>query len=101
MTNLKIGDEIFVHGYVDEIRHDTIIVKNEGGYFGTVESEITPVRRKKGEWVHGREIGRDYMGDVLIGITYEDWRCSECKIVFEQSWKPTYKFCPNCGAEMR
>lgn len=37
---LKIGDEVFVHGYVDEIRKDTIIIRNEGGYFGTVKEEI-------------------------------------------------------------
>lgn len=39
-TGVKIGDEVFIHGYVDEIRKDTIIIRNEGGYFGTVESEI-------------------------------------------------------------
>lgn len=37
---MKIGDEIYVHGYIDEIRKDTIIIRNEGGYFGTVEKEI-------------------------------------------------------------
>lgn len=38
---MKIGDEVYVHGYVDEIRNDTIIIRNDGGYFGTVESEIS------------------------------------------------------------
>ena len=37
---MKIGDEVFVHGYVDEIRKDTMIIRNEGGYFGTVPDEI-------------------------------------------------------------
>lgn len=43
---MKIGDEVYVHGYVDEIRYDdakrvnTIIIRNDGGYFGTVEAEI-------------------------------------------------------------
>ena len=37
---MKIGDEVFVHGYVDEIRKDTIIIRNDGGYFGTVSSEM-------------------------------------------------------------
>lgn len=37
---MKIGDEVFVHGYVDEIRKDVIIIRNDGGYFGTVRSEI-------------------------------------------------------------
>ena len=35
----RIGDEVFVHGYVDEIRKDTIIIRNDGGYFATVAKE--------------------------------------------------------------
>lgn len=38
--NFKIGDRIFVRGYVDEIRKDTVIVRNDGGYFGTIPSEV-------------------------------------------------------------
>lgn len=37
---MKIGDKVYIHGYIDEIRKDTVIIRNEGGYFGTVESEI-------------------------------------------------------------
>lgn len=37
---MKIGDRVFVHGYIDEIRKDTVIVRNDGGYFGTVPSEV-------------------------------------------------------------
>ena len=37
---MKIGDEVYVHGYVDEIREGTIIIKNSGGYFGTIRKEI-------------------------------------------------------------
>lgn len=37
---MKIGDEVFIHGYVDEIRKDVVIIRNEGGYFGTVKEEI-------------------------------------------------------------
>ena len=42
---MKIGDEVYVHGRVDEIRHvqggqDMIIIQNNGGYFQTVKSEI-------------------------------------------------------------
>ena len=44
---MKIGDEVFVHGYVDEIRKDVVIVKNEGGYFGTVKEEVVDLIRCK------------------------------------------------------
>lgn len=37
---ISIGDEVWVHGYVDEIRKDVIIIRNDGGYFGTVKGEI-------------------------------------------------------------
>ena len=37
---MKIGDEVYVHGYVDEIRNDVVIIRNDGGYFGTVPSEV-------------------------------------------------------------
>ena len=37
---MKIGDRCFVHGYIDEIRKDTVIIRNNGGYFGTIPSEV-------------------------------------------------------------
>jgi hypothetical protein len=37
---MKIGDRVFVRGYVDEIRKDTVIIRNNGGYFGTIPSEV-------------------------------------------------------------
>lgn len=40
---MKIGDRCFVHGYVDEIRKDTVIVRNKGGYFGTDPGEVIVV----------------------------------------------------------
>ena len=39
---MKIGDEVYVHGYVDEIRSDAVIIRNNGGYFGTARSEVRP-----------------------------------------------------------
>lgn len=42
---MKIGDRVYVHGFVDEIRKDTVIIRNEGGYFGTVKSEIVEAQK--------------------------------------------------------
>ena len=55
---------------------------------------------KRGQYVHGRELSREYIGNCLVSIDYEDWRCSVCGIVFEQWSMPTYNYCPNCGAKM-
>ena len=38
--NFKIGDRVFVRGHIDEIRKDTVIIRNNGGYFGTIPSEV-------------------------------------------------------------
>lgn len=54
---------------------------------------------KRGEWIHGREIWKEWAYDHWI-IYYEDWHCSNCKVVFEQDEKPKYNYCPNCGAKM-
>lgn len=40
---MKIGDRCFVHGYIDEIRKDTVIIRNKGGYFGTDPGEVIVV----------------------------------------------------------
>ena len=40
-----IGDEVYIHGYIDEIRgKDHLIIRNDGGYFGTVRSEASLVK---------------------------------------------------------
>lgn len=72
---MKIGDEIFVHGYVDEIRQGVVIIRNEGGYFGTVEDEIrdapsvVPTQTNANQCVQRVE----YIGDI------EKKRCRTCK----------------------
>ena len=51
---MKIGDRIYVRGYIDEIRKDTVIVRNDGGYFGTILSEVTgelPTAQPEQRWI--------------------------------------------------
>lgn len=56
---MKIGDRVYIHGHVDEIRKDTVIIRNEGGYFGTVKSEIVEAQKTE---------------DIVSVI-----RCKDCK----------------------
>ena len=42
MSDIRIGDEVYIHGFVYDVRKDVVIIKNEGGYFGTVADEIMP-----------------------------------------------------------
>ena len=39
---MKIDDEVYVHGYIDEIRKDVILIRNSGSYFGTIPEEVIP-----------------------------------------------------------
>lgn len=52
---MKIGDRCFVHGYIDEIRKDIVIIRNNGGYFGTVPSEVVtgelPSAQPEQRWI--------------------------------------------------
>lgn len=85
---MKIGDRVFVHGYVDEIRKDTIIIRNKGGYFGTDKSEVLVgemPKAKTGTWVKPKRM-------------HTFCQCSVCGIMPVRG-RPN--FCPNCGADMR
>lgn len=91
---MKIGDEVFVHGYVDEIIQDIVIIRNEGGYFGTVEGEImensppvTPTERT-GEWI-------ERIGGISKELFYQ---CSKC---YGEVDADEFNYCPWCGADMR
>lgn len=84
---MKIGDAVCVHGYVDEIRNDVVIIRNQGGYFGTIESEIQPERT--GRWIKVRVPAYD--GGFLT-----EWECDQCH---EHHIIPQ-KFCGECGARM-
>lgn len=59
------------------------------------------VPRVRGKWEHGKEIARTMLVDNTLAIEYEDWHCSACGCVVESYEFPRYKFCPNCGVDMR
>ena len=61
---------------------------------------IEAVSARHGEWLPGIELSREYVGNVCVSVTFEDWRCSICGTVVEQPNMPLYKYCPNCGALM-
>ena len=82
---MKIGDEVYVHGYVDEIRKDAIIIRNKGGYFGAIRSEIISGELKISEWIEPHENGHGFW----VG------NCKRCG-----KENRVNNFCPNCGAIM-
>ena len=79
---MKIGDRVFVHGYIDEIRKDTVIVRNDGGYFGTIPSEVITgelpsaqpeiIRCKDCEYGEQDEVGRWFCRSLGCQIGNED-----------------------------
>ena len=91
---MKLGDRVFVSGYIDEIRKDTVIVRNDGGYFGTTWNEVTPSaqqERKKGKWIYYPKAS----GSVKSTALHLYPVCSECGCEH-----PVANYCPNCGARM-
>ena len=89
---MKIGDRIFVRGYIDEIRKDTVIVRNDGGYFGTIPSEVitgelpsAQPECKTGHWILDRSGA--YCCD----------KCMEPCASYAMM-KPRDKFCKMCGS---
>lgn len=66
---IKIGDEVYVHGYIDEIRNDTVIVRNKGGYFGTVKDEITSLDYHKG-YAQGQNYAVNAMFDMINRLNH-------------------------------
>ena len=93
---LKIGDEVYIHGYIDEIRKDTIIIKNDGGYFGTVNNEIIQSAkhiRPTGHWIFEEGDGK---------TCFDGYVCSACNKSFHTHvpYFAEYEFCPHCGAKM-
>ena len=64
---MKIGDRCFVHGYIDEIRKDTVIIRNTGGYFGTDPGEVITVNdTAHPNWISLEDRFPDNNMDVLL-----------------------------------
>lgn len=92
---MKIGDTVFIHGYIDEIRKDTVIIRNKGGYFGTIPSEVICGKipeHKTGKWIELTNTNHTYVcsvcGRMLVNITDGKNKVAE-----------HYPFC-HCGARM-
>ena len=86
---MRIGDEVYIHGYVDEIRKDVVVIRNEGGYFGTVPGEVAI--HPEPEWIpvelelpNGREevivSVHDDMGDTPYDYTTCGWMIQDNEI---------------------
>ena len=64
---MRIGDRCFVHGYIDEIRNGTVIIKNSGGYFGTDPGEVIVVTdTAHPNWISVEDKMPDNNTDVLL-----------------------------------
>lgn len=78
----------------------------EDGYKKAILDGKTNFSIPQGEWLKGQEISRAMIGDKVLHIDYKDYTCSNCGLILDNllcgyDGSPFYKFCPNCGAEMR
>ena len=84
---MKIGDRVYVHGYVDEIRNDVVIIRNKGGYFGTAKSEIIPLATDTIpiKWIEQWLLDRNaYLerttSEIIIKQMIDEWRAEQEKM---------------------
>jgi len=98
-----IDSELFELPSVQSDPDEKLQKAYEDGYkqgYDQARFDYEQPERKNGEWLHGREVGREMISDTTVKILYEDWRCSNCGWVWKRSRKPTYNYCPNCGFPM-
>lgn len=83
---MKIGDRAFVHGYVDEIRNDTVIIKNKGGYFGTDPSEVFVDSLQYNPpklWTPVSERLPEEYGEYMVAWIPKDWSGNRREAFYE------------------
>ena len=86
--------------YLFDSRDDDEKISLEDAEYAIEQLPPAQPERKKGKWIPHREISREYMGTVLVNVTYDFWFCDICGYQVKNG-QPTYNFCPNCGADMR
>lgn len=78
---MRIDDEIYVHGYLDEIRQDKVIVRNEGGYFGTVIDELVEAIPKANVYKAIQEMMEyEHEGFINISLARLDEILKKCGV---------------------
>ena len=92
-TDTNVGDMISRQAAIDAYGGWYVDECTEGGFIGTVKQlleGLPPVQpeRKKGHWIAPKYYPTQF--------TYT---CSKCG--YKQSFNGKFKFCPNCGADMR
>lgn len=97
LSAIEISEDC-INGYsvlveLDPLSYEYKVVKELPGVVSSAE-------QKHGRWILGKEISREYIGDVCVGIEYDGWQCSSCKTKVEKPYKPNWNYCPNCGTKM-
>lgn len=95
--------------YVDRLKKDILDLPNcyngfsdtydKACIIGVIDEQPTVEERKTGKWIPHSEKSREYIGTVLVNVTYDYWFCDACGYRVEKG-QPMYNFCPNCGSRM-
>jgi len=85
---------------IEDIDGDLTDSIAEGRAIEKIMNAPTIEERKKGRWIPHSEKSREYIGTVLVNVTYDYWLCDACGYRVENG-QPMYNFCPYCGADMR
>lgn len=97
---------IFTDDFLSYFRLDdngkTLVLTDKTGLTRAVALEEV----KHGKWIEGKEVAREMLANETLHIYYENFTCSNCgcvlkDLLFHIDGSPFYKFCPNCGADMK
>lgn len=100
---------------IEELSKDPVFIRKNGiiDIVGVKKyiSAIPSADRPRGEWIkkpHKVYLPRDC--EPLLEEMYNEadhsiieywWHCNQCDYEADRLSKPTFKFCPNCGARMK
>lgn len=79
---MRIGDEVYVRGTVDEIRGATVIIKNKGGYFGTKKSELVLKPQECAETIYDADKFMVLASDKRIHVIRKEY----ATVTVEREW---------------
>ena len=94
---MKIGDRVFVRGYIDEIRKDTVIIRNAGGYFGTIPSEVITGELPSAQLgTNLAEVGTDAVSRKAVKeLAYSQIRSMYCGVALKEQRETMLRIADN------
>lgn len=94
-TVINMLPSIDLDDYVPKDFHDKTCEAMAKAHQAEIADMVRVADRPQGEWV-GEADG--YADGEFV---YDTWYCSNCDYVVDDDERPTWNYCPHCGAKMK